>query len=373
MKITFLIHSLYYGGTERQLVTLAKGLHDQGHSVLVTVFYRNGPLEKDLHDGGVQVQGLDKRGRWDMLNLLLRLIRLLRKENPDILYGHLGVPNLLAVIVKPLFPRMKMVWGVRASNLNRSRYDWLSYVIFKACSRLSRFPQLIIVNSHAGMAFHCEQGYPPDKTSVIHNGTDIEHFCPDHEARQLVRAEWQVAKGEKLIGIVGRLNPVKDHPTFLRAASLLAQEREDVHFVCVGAGPTDYWQELQSLAKELRLTERLIWAGAREDMPAVYNALDIATSSSYSEGFSNVICEAMACGVPCVATDVGDSARIVGELGVVVPAQDPKELANGWKTCLSLLPRDEPAVSRRIRERVKQKFSKEHLVESTVKVLEELL
>ena len=134
-----------------------------------------------------------------------------------------------------------------------------------------------------------------------------------------MRLEWGIAECEKLIGQVGRLDPMKDHSTFLKAAALLAHERKDVRFVCVGEGPTGYRDELYSLAKTLGLASRLIWAGSRRDMPAVYNAFDVAVSSSrWGEGLPNVIAEAMACGVPCVVTDVGDSAFVVDKLGVVV-------------------------------------------------------
>ena len=113
---------------------------------------------------------------------------------------------------------------------------------------------------------------------------------------------------EKLIGRIARLAPDKGYPIFLEAAALLSKERKDVRFVIAGAGPESYRRQLQLLSQELGLAERLIWAGARPDMPAVYNALDILCSSSDSEGFGLTVAEAMACGVPCVATDVGDSA-----------------------------------------------------------------
>jgi glycosyltransferase involved in cell wall biosynthesis len=201
---------------------------------------------------------------------------------------------------------------------------------------------------------------------VIPNGIDTKRFCPDPEARQRIRAEWGVTESEKLIGLVGRLDPMKDHPTFLRAAALLMQEREDVHFVCVGDGPADYRRELHALGEELGLGQRLIWASARGDMPAVYNALDIATSSSYGEGFPNVVGEAMACGVPCVVTHVGDSARIVGETGVVVPPKDPEALAVGWKSSLA---RDGSEVALKARLRVEENFSVGRMVERTEKAI----
>ena len=362
MKVIFLIRSLNYGGAERQLVLLAEGLHKHGHSVSVAVFYANGPLEKHLHQAGVPVRQLNKRGRWDIHGFLLRLFQLLRKEKPDILHGYLTVPNLFAVILKPLFSRIKIIWGVRASNMDLSRYDWLARLTYWLECRLSRFADLIIVNSRAGFDHAVAHSFPKNKMVVIPNGIDTERFCPDLAERQRVRKEWGVADNEKLIGLVGRLDPMKDHPTFLRAAALLAQARKDVRFVCVGDGPAVYRQQLYVLGKELGLANRVIWAGARADMPAVYNALDVFSSSSYGEGFSNVIGEAMACGVPCVVTDVGDSAWVVGDAGFVVPPKNPSALAQGWQLCLS---RDRDELKGKRRLRIIENYSVKQLVEQT--------
>jgi glycosyltransferase involved in cell wall biosynthesis len=127
---------------------------------------------------------------------------------------------------------------------------------------------------------------------------------------------------------------MKDHATFLRAASLLAQERTDVRFVCVGDGPAEACAQLQSLAETLGISHKVVWTGLRTDMPKVYNALDLLCSSSYGEGSPNVIGEALACGVPCVVTDVGDCAELLGPFGVVTPPMDPRALTDGFRTLL---------------------------------------
>lgn len=366
MRIVFLIRSLHYGGAERQLVALAKGLKERGHSVLVAVFYPGGPLEKDLEDSGVPVNILDKHGRWDVFPFLWRLISLVRYEKPDILLGYLPVPNLLTVLLKPLLPRIKMVWGVRASNVDLSRYDWLVRVVFRIECFFSRFADLIIVNSRAGQEYHLKHGFPESKMVVVPNGIDTERFVPDPEARHRVRKEWGITDNEKLIGIVARLDPMKDYPTFLKAASLLAKERDDVRFVCVGDGPEPYKSELKRLAQALKLEDKLIWAGSRDDMPAVYNALDIASSSSsYGEGFPNVVGEAMACGVPCVVTDVGDSAWIIGDTGLAVGPKDPVALAKSISKMLKELDDNSTQIAEKVRTRIVENFSLSRLITNT--------
>jgi glycosyltransferase involved in cell wall biosynthesis len=234
------------------------------------------------------------------------------------------------------------------------------------CKWVSSSVPLMISISEAVHDSLKAKGYRCQKNVVIFNGIDVDCFRPNSEAGAQARSKWDTFENEKLIGLVGRLDPVKDHPTFLRAAALLANEREDIRFVCVGDGPQPYRSQLQQLSQELGLTERLIWAGAREDMPAVYNALDIVCSPSYREGFNNVIGEAMACGVPCVVTDTADPAKIVANLGIVVPPGDPQMLAEGLRTMLLELHEIKPHL---LRERIVRHFSVETMVAATERIL----
>ncbi len=346
MRILLLCRSLDVGGAERQLVILATGLHQKGHEVSVMVFYANGALENELHASGIPVIDLHKSGRWDVLPFFARAVRMVWKLKPGVIYGFLGSPNILTAFLKLIIRRAKIVWGVRSSNVDLDRYDWLSRLSYRMECWLSRFADLIICNSHAGMEYAAEHGFPRGRMTVIPNGIDTERFKPDEAAGARIRAEWGVAEHEILIGLVARLDPMKDHTTFLRAAAMLVQKRQDVRFVCVGDGPGLYKRELHQLAHKLGLDGRLIWAGARHDVPAICNAMDIAVSSSYSEGFSNTIAEAMACGVPCVVTDVGDSALIVGDLGVVIPPVMPDAMCEGFRLMLKRFEPDLPAATR---------------------------
>jgi glycosyltransferase involved in cell wall biosynthesis len=374
MKIVFLCRSLNYGGTERQLIALSKGLSKLGHVVIVYTFYSGGQLEDELNQAKVTITALHKCGRWDVVGFMRRFINTLHEDQPQIIHGFLGMPNILSVLVKPLFPKTHVVWGVRASFMDLSHYDWLARLTYFLERLLSRFADFIIVNSHTGFEYAVAKGFPKKKLVIIPNGIDTERFCSDPQARQRIRSEWKIIGEQKLIGLVGRLDPMKDHPTFLKAAALLIRERKDVRFVCVGAGHKDYLQKLQYLEKELGLTEYLIWADSRDDMPSVYNALDIAvSSSSYGEGFSNVIGEAMACGLPCVVTNVGDSARIVGDTGVVVPPKSPEKLAEGLMLMLSRLKENGSDIKLPVRNRIISEFALEKLIQTTSEVLKKLL
>jgi glycosyltransferase involved in cell wall biosynthesis len=366
MKIIILCHSLHVGGAERQITVLAKGLQKVGHQVVIAVFYAGGELEKDLEKSKICIVDLKKSGRWDNIFFFVRLLSAVKLIKPDIIHGFLFTPNILTVLVKPFFPEMKSVWGVRSSKVDLDRYDWLYRITYRIECFLSRFADAIICNSAAGMQYAAEHGFPRELMTVIPNGIDLDVFKPDPGARQRVRDEWGIAKDEILIGLVGRLDPMKDHPTFLHAAALLARQRSNVRFVCVGEGSESYRSGLDSIASKLRLDGRLQWVGMRFDMPAVCNAFDIACSSSIGEGFSNTIIEAMACGVPCVVTDVGDSAVIVGEIGVVVQPASPEALRDGF---LILLDKLSPELSLASRTSIKERYSNERLVANTAEVL----
>jgi glycosyltransferase involved in cell wall biosynthesis len=370
LKIVLLARSLGVGGAEGQIVVLARGFRQRGHDVSVALFYGDGPRAEELHDSGIPLFDLKKSGRWDLLPFFIRLLRMTRRIQPDVIYGFLGPPNMSTALLKPFLPRTKMVWGVRSSHVDLQRYDWLSRLSYRLECRLSRFADLVICNSWAGLEYAAAHGFPSDKLTVIHNGLDPDQFAPDPVARERIRREWRVAGHEILIGIVARLDPMKDHPTFLQAAAMLVRERQDVRFVCVGDGPEPYAAHLYRLATELGLDGRLIWAGTRHDMTAVYNALDIASSSSTGEGFSNVLAEAMACGVPCVVTDVGDSALIVDPTGCVVPPAMAAALYQGFCKMLTRLSAD---LRREARASILRRFTNDGLVATTLNALQGLL
>lgn len=347
-SIMFLTRALDVGGAQRQLVELAAGLHRRGWSITVVTFYGGGALEGQLRQTGVSIHCLEKHGRWDVLRFTLRLVRFIRCQQPSLVHGYLNLPNVLLVLLHPWFRRTPVVWGVAASNMDLRYYDWLARVEFRLGVLFSRFCQLIICNSAAGRAYHIQRGYPCDRMVVIPNGIDIEQFRPNKRARDDLRTEWGIKPDEKLIGVVGRLDPMKDHATFLRAAAQVAATRADARFVCIGNGPSAYRDQLAYLSRSLELDRRLIWAGERGDMWRVYNALDLAVSSSISEGLPNVIAEAMATGLPCVVTDVGDSAALVGDLGWVCSPNDSRALSQAMMRALNSLPCDRSAIRRRI-------------------------
>jgi len=357
-KLVFLTRSLSRGGAERQLAVLAGALQARGHSLCVLAMYadENG-YENHLEQAGVRLVHLGKKGRWDVIGFLWRLFRRIRKEKPAILHSYLGVPNILAVILKPFFPKMKIVWSVAASDINLSRYDWLSRWSYRLECFLSRFTDLIISNSQAGKAYAVKNGFPEDKLIVIPNGVDTEVFRFSFDACQTMRRAREIDDDTMLIGLVGRLDPMKDHGNFLKAARLVLDKKQNVRFLCVGSGETAYARSLKQQAADLNLEPCLSWLPAQENIQNVYSGIDIICSSSTSEGLPNVIAEAMACELPCVVTDVGDSRLLVGDAGIVVPPRDDDALATALLKLAELSPESRRALGRKGRERIIAKFS----------------
>lgn len=369
MKVALLARDLEVGGAQRQLVTLARGLHRRGVPTCVVSCFAGGALESDLRRDCVPTHVLDKRGRWDVVPFMARLVSVLRRERPDALCSYLVLANILAAVVKPVLPDCRVAWGVRASRVDLDRYDGLARGTARIEAALSRAADVIITNSHSGRRQAELRRFPKDRLVVVPNGVDTSAFRPDPEGGRRVRREWGIDERAPLVGLVARIDPMKDHANFLAAAGRLAVEAPDMRFACVGDGPAALRAGLVAKGAALGLADRLTWSPVRADMPAVYGALSVLVSaSSFGEGFPNVVAEAMACGTPCVVTDVGDSALVAGEDSVVVASGDAPALAAGVVRMLARRG-DDAALPGRLRERVEREFSVDCLVTRTLAAL----
>jgi len=196
-------------------------------------------------------------------------------------------------------------------------------------------------------------------------------FQPDPSARFSVREELNIPSSALLIGLMARFHPMKDHDTFFRAAQLLHTRFTNTHFVLAGTGVTAENSELLRLVREYRLQSVVHLLGPRTDIARITASLDIACLSSWSESFPNAICEAMACGVPCAVTDVGDARRIVGDAGKVVPPYNPPALAEAMETLMAMQAGERTALGQRARERVLSQFPLQKTVSSYADLYDE--
>ncbi len=358
VRIVLAIDKMNQGGAERQFIELARSLDRERFAVTAVIFHEGGDLQAELASiPDLHIVTVPRRGFLHTPLFLLTLHGMIREMRPAIIYGYMGGTNEICLLMAKLL-HAKVIWGIRSSFMDLTQYGWKSRFLFLLGAHLSRLADHIVVNSYAGRKYYIDHGYASEKMTVIHNTIDLGMFHPDPAAGLSFREEFGIRPEETLIGHVGRIDPMKDHHTFLKAASLLARERNDIRFVCVGKGPSSSMEEMKGLSLRLGLEKALIWTGGRTDMNAVYNGIDIFTSTSLGEGFSNAIGEAMACGRMCVVTDVGDSSFIVGDVGMVVPPRSPHAIMDAWRSVLSLTREESRRKGLEARLRIENCFSR---------------
>lgn len=372
MVIAHLITSLGCGGAENQMQQLVLASRD-GHSRHIVISLTEGGLiSSELKEVGVEVHSLGmKRGVWSPGGLV-RLIRLLRRLKPDALHCWLYHACLLGLFATRFVHVNALIWALRSANPGLHSYSMQTKAVIRLCARLSAVPDAIIVNSETANTVHEQWGYRTDRMKVIPNGIDAERFTPDQQARVLVREELGIAPGVMLVGLIGRYHPMKDHATFLRAAGMVHRRLPCIHFLFAGEGVTADNRELSQYIRENELQSVVHLLGSRRDVPRLTAALDVAGLSSWSESFPNVVLEAMACGVPCVATDVGDAALIVGDEGRIVSPGNSSGLAAAITELAGMSPADRVAMGQRARERVLARFSVQQFVSAWRRVYQDL-
>jgi glycosyltransferase involved in cell wall biosynthesis len=360
----FLHRNLTFGGAEMLIVDVAAGLKKRGHDVIVVTFYAENPIGGRLAQAGVPLESLHKKGRWHVVGFLRRFQVVVRQFRPDVIYTLLPVPNLVAFAARFAIPHPKLIWGVSIADLDHSQYDFLSRLSYWLETILARFADLVISNSRAGARYAVRRGFPETTMRTVPVGVDMARYRPDRTARDRTRSEWRFADGDKLVGLVGRLDPQKDIPTFLAAAAKIA-EPYDLRFVVIGNGPAEYRQFLIARCDELGISSRTMWLAARLDIEAIYNALDLMVMSSAAEGSSVAVVQAMACGTSVVATDVGDSALELGPWGELVPPKDPSALAHAIIRQLKRLETDHERIAAGCRRHIQENFSIDMVVAET--------
>ena len=340
MRVLHIINGpLEYGGAEVMLYRLLGASNPEEMSHEVVSLTELGVVADRIRELGIPTRALGmRRGRVrfpDPLKLL-RLAALVRAARPDVVQTWLYHADLLGGLAAKLAGGARIFWGIHNATLDptvRRTTRWTA----AGCARLSRWiPDAIVTVSRAARDLHVAAGYDPGKFVFIPNGFDVTLFRPDAAARREVREELGLAPGDLVVGLPARLDPQKDHLNFVRAAALLAQRRPEVRFLLCGEGVTRGNLELVRAIAERGVLDRFLLLGRRSDMPRIMNALDVCTLSSAGEAFPLAIGEAMACGVPCVVTDVGDCAYLVGDTGRVVPPRDAEALARAWETLVRL-------------------------------------
>lgn len=337
-----MITGLNAGGAETMLVQLVRGLSEKGFEQQVVSLTGEGVHSSALRDMGVPVSGIGGGA----LSVLAGVARCMSVFRPDVAMGWMYHGNIAVTLANTLVPgKRRTIWNIRASNMDQERYKR----ILKWSARLSRRPDMIVANSQAGLDFHLEQGFSPRDMGVVPNGFDTERFRPDIEKRKALRQELGLSEEDIVVMTAARVDPMKDYGSVLAALGSVPEVRG----VLIGLD-----------TEKLSLPANVMALGLRRDIPALLTAGDIIVSgSAFGEGFSNALAEGMSCGLIPVATDVGDSARIVADTGVIVPPCNSAALAEAISSLAAQQRTVIGSKGERARARIVENFTIEKAVE----------
>ena len=324
--ILHIITGLNDGGAEAVLYRLCK--HDTFADHRVISLMDAGKYGPMLQSQGVQVTCLNMpKGRLTVSGLW-KLYRLIIKQKPDVVQTWMYHANLLGGLAAWLSGHRNIIWGIHHSTLEQSENSRSTIAVARSCAWLSRIvPKKILFCAKKAINTHAAIGYCSKRMIFVPNGYDLAAFRPDNMSRASVRTELGLGSGP-VVGFIARYDPLKDHDNLLHALRLLKYADRRPICLLVGTGMDHDNNTLADTISNLGLSDQVRLLGRRDDVPRLMNALDLHVMSSVSEAFPNVLAEAMACGTPCVSTDVGDAAAIIGETGWIVPPREPQALAN---------------------------------------------
>lgn len=348
--ILHVITGLGSGGAERMLTRIATSPGPSRH-VVVSL------MDEGLYGAQLRAQGIDlaclgmKPGR-PTPAALWRLAATMRRVRPDVVMTWLYHADLLGTLAGLATGTGPVIWNLRCSDMDFARYRFATRAVVWLLARMSGLPWAVAANSHAGRKAHAALGYAPRRWIHLPNGFDLAEWRSDEADRQAVRRELGLAEDAVVFGTMARVDPQKDHGTLLAAAAQAAAADRRAHFVLAGRG-TDRLDLPPPLAGRVTLL------GERRDIPRLLRGMDVAVlSSAYGEGFPNTVGEAMATGLPCIVTDVGDSAELIGSAGLVVPPRDAGALAGAM---LAMLEADRADLGRQARRRVEENWGIERV------------
>ena len=358
IKVVHIITGLNLGGAEMMLYKLATHMDPDRFDVSVISLGNIGPMGERLVAADIPVYALGMDPRiWNVARHLVGLIRLLRSLNADVVQTWMYHADLIGGLAARLSGTRSVSWGIRQSTLSANKSKLSTKAVRQACRLLSHLlPRSIVCCSHEALAVHADLGYSKRHMCVIPNGFETSVYKRDPAARAQVRRSLSIDDSWMVVGMVARFDPQKDYATLIKCALDVIEKRKNTCFVLCGKDVDETNSSLMEWIGPNLANFRLL--GPRTDTPQIYNALDICVlSSAFGEGFPNVLGEAMSCETPCVASDVGDSARILGDTGTIVPPGDPRALSTAL---LELLSKSETQLRRQgelARKRILDRYS----------------
>lgn len=368
MKILHIITSLGNGGAERTLYRLV--MNDESNDYYVISLLDRGVYGEALAQLGVPVYTLDmSRGRWSF-SAFIKILEILREVGPDVVQTWMYHSDLLGGVASRLSGIRSVFWGIRGP-FDREKTGFTTKLVVWVCSLLSYWvPQKIVSNSHYALLAHERVGYKKEKLVHIANGYDFNDIEPDRVKAKRIREEFLTDSDSVLLGMVARFDPYKDHENLLEA--LCKIKSRGCRFTCllVGSGLVSGNGALSKRIENFGLEKEVRLLGPRLDIPNIMGAMDVHVLSSVAESFPNVLAEAMLCGTPCVSTDAGDAALIVGNTGWIVPPRNSELLAKGIELAIFEMKNIKQWQQRRsaCRERIKDHYSLEKMVDKYIEI-----
>lgn len=361
-NVLHIITGLSTGGAERALYNVLAGGLGQKFETTVLSLRDEGSMGGLIRDLGVPVHSLYMRQSIPTPVTVTRLRKIVREIRPDLIQGWMYHGNLAASVAARLaLGRPAVAWNVRQSLYELKTEKPITRQVIRANRLWSGKTNAIIYNSCLSRSQHETFGFQGSRAMVIPNGFDPDLFLAHPETGTAVRNELGMPDDVVVVGHVARFHPMKDHASFLRAAVRVTQENPATRFLLVGREVSLSNPALADIVPP-ELLGRFVFTGERSDVQRLMQAMDIFCLSSRSEAFPNVLGEAMACGVPCVTTNVGDSADIVGDSGIVVPPANSQALVSGLQMMARKSQKERRALGRVARERVQTRYGLDSVV-----------
>lgn len=352
-----------FGGAERMLARLLLAKPELADKRIIVVLRQADTLGKQLRAAGFTVHELNMQSFRDIPRIFVELKKIIRFFNPDIVQTWMYHADLLGGLAAYTSGYKNIIWGIRRTSVSLADNGG-TWIIMKLCALLSHWiPKKIISVADAGKQAHIKAGYDATRIRVIPNGFDFSNLIATPDQRKAVRNECNVLEDELIIGCLGRFDHAKGQDIFINAAAIVAKNNPKVRFLMVGWGCDIHNAKLNSWINEHNLQNCFVLLGERIDVPSCLAAMDIFCMPSRTEGFPNGLGEAMALGLPCVATEVGDTRFLVGDTAVLVPAQDEQALAQELLTVIRLTEQQRVEMGNKAKIRVMAEFSIEKACE----------
>ncbi len=359
VKIFHVIVDLDVGGAETMLKRLIESNSTSIPGTVVVSLTTSGVIGESLSACGVRVHTLGLRSAFDIPLALWQLVRLIRANRPDIVQTWMYHADLLGGVAARFAGVKNIIWGVRTTEINEVRFGTTN-LVRKVCAWLSNsVPRFIVCAAEASRKSHVAFGYDARRMIVIPNGFDLARFVNNSWERFASRDKFGFGEHEVVVGFLGRFHADKDQASFIRAAGMVASHHPSSRFLMIGRDLVAANVQLENWIKATGYAERFVLLGERSDVPACLAAMDIFCLSSRTEGFPNVVGEAMAMGLPCVVTDVGDAAMLVSDTGLVVPKENAMALAGGMARLLAMPLAERVKLGQRAKARIYSDFSME--------------